>query len=122
MGIAPGVRGIILAAMSNSATAVATEESATESNHSGRENGVVSTNGSAGDKKQEATEGKTKKVQNGKKSKSESAQGPGDWSFPYRLASEWSVWYDRPSAKKVNRSDYSGSMKHIYQFDSVKAF
>jgi len=37
------------------------------------------------------------------------------------LANKWNVWYDRPG-KKQPRGDFNTSMKHIYQFDSVKAF
>lgn len=98
---------------------IATEESATESNH----------DATTKDANSEVRNGKpneeaTKKTKNSKSDKQEPAavSGPGDWSFPYRLASEWSVWYDKPAQKKQSRTDYNSSMKHIYQFDSVKAF
>jgi len=45
-----------------------------------------------------------------------------DFEFPYRLASEWNVWYDRPGMKKPTKEAYNNLMKQIYQFDSVKAF
>lgn len=98
----------------------ATEESATESNHD------VSTNGSTADVKngkpnETKVSEEAKKTKNGRTEKQEPS-GPGDWSFPYRLASEWNVWYDKPAQKKQSRTDYNSSMKNIYQFDSVKAF
>jgi len=55
------------------------------------------------------------------KAKQEQDSSTGDWSFPYMLANKWNVWYDRPG-KKQPRGDFNTSMKHIYQFDSVKAF
>jgi translation initiation factor 4E len=100
-------------------TITCTEETATESSQAIVDTEEVSSNGKATQGSDEKTKTSSK---NGKKSTQGAAAGPGDWSFPYRLASEWSVWYDRPSAKKLNRSDYSGSMKNIYEFDSVKAF
>jgi len=44
------------------------------------------------------------------------------FEFPYKLASEWNVWYDRPQSKKPTKEAYNNLMKQIYQFDSVKAF
>jgi len=101
----------------------ATEESATESNTTIAVDDEAETNNGTAKQVSEDAKGK-KSMQNGKKSSRDSAadSGAGDWAFPYRLGFTWSVWYDRPSAKKISRSDYSGSMKHIYQFDSVKAF
>lgn len=66
--------------------------------------------------------GKEKKSASNGKAKKGADASPGDWSFPYMLANKWNVWYDRPAAKKQQRGEFNTSMKHIYQFDSVKAF
>jgi len=59
-----------------------------------------------------------------KKGKENGAKGEPsqDFEFPYKLASKWNVWYDRPGSKKVPREAYNTTMKQIYQFNSVKAF
>ena len=40
-----------------------------------------------------------------------------DWAFPYKLASSWTVWYD-----KKEKKDFGNAMKQIYGFSSVKEF
>lgn len=68
----------------------------------------------------EITEEKAKNGTNGSKSRQE----PQDFEFPYNLSTTWAVWYDRPSSKPkaTNRAEYVSSMKHIYEFGTVKSF